>query len=411
MYSYVSAHLIPKGNAVQPVPVNISAMLLHTIFRDYTGGHITLSNPALGGLVYVDLIELQESTLPLRNLAFSAWLGSIGAHTIPSTPDEPDYALPKVVRYRDAFGSGFVATKIHPTFSGTVQIDDHELSDAIMTGEFLNVGYAQDYLLTAVNGFLHYSYPRENGIVIAGASRTLETGDNNAIGLLNFFDVGAIQQYRLNPQMVLNENDLPLHISVIVHLGVPLTGKSVLCSIGGVLHGQHDVVSILDRENGVIKIRTNKLDLLYRYMTTRRMIDLTGLDLNLPEPMETASLSQAFKTDSTVRNYLTCAYSFIVVIDNPTVAVSRTFPLYSELLGEYTSTLPDALPLIGNNGRIIPYRRTKQGSFFSLQIDKDEYRVPAYVTANPSDRDTVADLSHHSQREALKPYFLRISAK
>lgn len=411
MYSYVSAHLIPKGSAVQPVSVNISSMLLHTIFLNYQGGYITLSNPALGGLVYVELGELQQSTLPLRNLAFTTWLGSLGALTIPSTTDEPNYDLPKVVRYRDAYASGFAVNKIHPTYSGTVQVDNHELSDAIMTGEFLNVPYAQDYLLTTVNGFLHYSYPRENGIVIEGASRTLETGDNNSVGLLNFIDVGEIKQYRLSPTTVLNENDLPLHISAIIQLGVPLTGKTVLCSIGGVLHGEHDIVSVLDRENGVIKIRTNKLDLLYRYMTTRRMIDLSGLDLNLPEPIENASLTQAFKTDAAVMNYLTSTHSFAIVVDNPTMAVSRTLPLYSQLLGEYTSTLTDALPLIGNNGRLIPYRRTRQGAFFSLQIDKDEYRVPAYVTTNPADLGTVADVSHHSQREALKPYFLRISAK
>lgn len=411
MYTYVSAKLFPSGNSTAPIDVNISAVLLHTVFKSYKAGYVVLTNPALSGLLYMDINELQGTDLPLRNLTFTAWLAYIGNLTIPTSTVMPNHELTKQVLYRDAAEAGLIATKIHSSYSPTIDIDGEELSDALLTSQYLNVSYARDFILTTVSGYLHYSYPRDNGLCVRGAARTLEAGADGTIGLLNFFNVGEIAQYEITTSMLKNENSLPLHVSCIINLGVSLVGKSVLCSIGGVLHGEYDVVSVIDRSGGLIKLKTGMLDLAYRYMTSRRYIDLTRLNLNLPEPITRASLASAFKTDAAIKDYMTSPYTFIVIVDTERMTVTHTAPLYSELYGTYSTDIDEPLPLTSSTGRIVPYRRTKQQFGYALTIADDSYRSPIYITSDPEDALVISDISHHSQREKLYPRYMGLFAK
>lgn len=408
MYTYVSATLLEKGVHGIPQPVNISAMLLFNIFANYSAGTIVLTNPSLEGNQYVDLIELQASGLPLTNVAFNTWLGSIGSRTIPASTDAPPEPDPKYVLYQDAFDRGFHVNRISPVIHPSNNPPADMKTDAYIHADYIDNHRLQTKVLTTVNGYLHYSAPYLTGLKITDAGATLDISRKNNIGLLDFTYVGGLEQIRLTANMIKPEVGVAIKSSIIIVLNKDITNKSFLISIGGFLHGEHDICQVLNRQTGVIKILLWKINIIARIVSSYKGINLSSLDLNSTSENDPVLTMENLQRDSTVTNYLQVSQSFVIIVDAPVLYVDWTYPMSGEVFGVYDSDEDPQTPIINEQGRFIPYVRRVEGKIKGYCLTDDEYKIPVYQTADISLEEAIDDSSDVDGRDKAFPRFLKL---
>lgn len=411
-YAFINAYLVPKGTVQPPAAVAIGSMLLYDIFNNFSSGTIVLTNPSLIGDQYVDLVTLQQSGLPMPNITFNSWLGTLGVSPIPASTTAPSYIQPvKVaVTYQDTWATGYYLNRIHPTIPDATNLPVASLTDGLVTSDYgANVTALSTYGLFHVNGYLHRSFPNGTGVQLVGAGATTEVSGKNTSGILNFTSIGALTQIAITPDKVSLEPGLTYNNSAIINLNTDLTNKTLMMSIGGVLHTEQDVLLVLNRSQGIVKIRTGKMDFMERMVYQLDKIDLsslgimTGFSTSQTEIMSVPALT----APETIFKYLTLPQTFAIIIDNPNVFVEWTYPQNSGVWGRYTSQEDPVTPMIDVRGRFIPYIRKAEGRVISYITTDDEYRNFIYRTADINDLRVVTNGCKIGQYRAF-PRFLKI---
>jgi hypothetical protein len=117
-YSLNTAWLRERKKGAQLIEVSIGTVRLRTLFRTYKSGFIVLSNPALTKLQKLDFKKLQTLELPLGDLTFNNWLGSLGNAAIETEEYIPETSTkPKpFVTMIDAFAMGLEIEAVHDTY-------------------------------------------------------------------------------------------------------------------------------------------------------------------------------------------------------------------------------------------------------------------------------------------------------
>lgn len=400
MYSYVTAVLRKRKMGSPYKTVDVRNMLLSDIVDNYFDGWIELSNNLVTEHFFVDLPSLRRMALPYGQNVFQYWLGQVANIALPSYNGTPSIKTSQII-YSNGWQAGFSAQRCLP---GNAQVitdgsyPNSSLRDVLVTKSGYNGMQLSGKLLATVNGLLHCTSFNNAGMVILEAGRTLDTGNNNSFGLLDFENIGNVTTVSLTPQMILGTG---LSSKITIQLNQNLTNKTAMISMGGFLHAMDGSYTILDEVKGVIQIDTPQIDIPRRIQMTMPLIDLSPLGLAvLPTSNNAVSIS-AVMSDAVLRKYMCLSQSFIIIVDAPTMYVNKNIVGRTLIPGHYEYHQPSTLPLLDDYGRMLEYWSGGGGDNgagrpapYVMRINPREYsRVPLYETSDLEDIDWLYDVT------------------
>lgn len=377
-YSLNTAWLRERKKGAQLIQVSIGTVRLRTLFRTYKSGFIVLSNPALTKLQKLDFKKLQTLELPLGDLTFNNWLGSLGNAAIETEeyiPETTATAKPYVTMI-DAFAMGLEVEAVHDTYH-----PDNEVDRLLKTSLWINstqetLSNKRRRFCVAINGLLHRKEKLDDGIRVKSGRRTFDQSGYEVVSLLSFNDVATISEVGFTDSTINPASGVEMHRSVLLELGADLRNKSVLLSFCGIIHGEHDIVNVVDRDSGIIKIDLYRLDLFKMVQALQHVIDLSSLDLHLPDPYSESIFKERLRLERVIRAMFKLDQTFAIIVDTPTLDVTFDAPLDLELYGKYNDERNFKELLVDPTGRLMPYRKFKEGNIIAYAVGIDHYEFP-----------------------------------
>ena len=400
MYTLVTAVLRKRQMGSPYQTVDVSNMPLSDIVDNYFDGWIELSNSMVTEHFFVDLPSLRRMSLPYGGNVFQHWLGQVASIALPSYEGTPSITE-KHIAYSNGWQAGFAAQRCLP---GNAQVitdgsyPDSAMRDVLVTKQGFGGPSFAGKLLATVNGLLHCVSFNQAGMVILEAGRTLDTGNSNAFGIIDFEGVGAVSTVSLKPQMILGTG---LASKITIKLNQDLTGLTPMLSIGGFLHAMDGSYTILDEVQGVIQIDTPQIDIPRRIQMTMPLIDMSSLGLSvLPASPNAVSIS-AVMSDAALRAYMCLSQSFVILVNAQTLYTKKHLIGRTLIPGHYEYHKQATLPLLDDYGRLLEYwsgggEPTLSGypPVWALEINPREYsRVSIMETSELEENDALFDVT------------------
>lgn len=372
-YSYVSAVTRATRQTVQWTATDLSQVPLNSILQDYYEVSIELSNPfdATNTYLTTDILQsVMPQTIPSPTL--SAWLTSLGSHSLPTTTTAPLTTTTPVL-YSDAWQAGYVAVLTDMNASPDAALPDGAKDDLLLTKAGLDMASMSNYLLTTINGYLHLSGGSINGLYVKDGGKSQRIYNDNHVGVMSFYQIGTVQQIAITPSMIYKpSSDWAFSQAAWIDLGVSLANKIVLLSIGGYLHALDD--TYIKTGDSTIKVLFNRIAFPERIYQSQHAIDLSSLPLvkGPSSDSQQYTVSSIF-SDATILAYLTLSQSFAIVIDAKDFYVQKHDLEDPCNPGRYFGTAPLRYPLIGAYGKMYEYRLSQEMDTYVYGCDPMEW--------------------------------------
>lgn len=398
-YVLKTAHLIKKGRT-ESVETNISSMSLRNIFKNYTGT-IILTHTQLKGDFALEIRDLKKAELPFPDVSFNNWLSIIGNKSLPTTNYVPLVKQTKSnhVTFLDAFAFGLKVKDIHSKYHG---IEDSSLSDSIFISSVRNnLETLSDKFIVAVNGLLHQKESMNLGFKIIKARETIDKSKFLEVSLLNFSNVGSIKEVGFSNTEINKVTGIEMKESVLLETLTNLKNKSVVFSFCGCLITDKEVVTIIDRESGLLKLNLSMLNLFDLLTHIGKYIDFSSLGIPVDEHRRLLEKEELEK-ESVIRELLKSHLTFAIIIDNPGVETNYIYPFHTGLYGHYTENENYPYPLINSFGRIIGYRKFREMVAFGFRVADDEHEFP--IENRSDNRDVIYQGTNSHWSDRLKSY-------
>ena len=384
MYQLLTAFLREKGSHHFPVETSVGNVSILDVLTKYDLGHLELSNPAVNGTIYLDLLELRASILPFRNQTVDFWLGTLGNLSLGGSTTPITYEGTKMVRYVEGWSHGISAKRASPYREDALGLTSSESTDVIIEYKDGDYEHVNGNCCFVIGGYGHFSEPSTSGTRVKDGARTMDATSSNLVGILNFSDLGGITQLQINESMVHTEPNISLYNAVIVDTGLDLREKSVLCFIAGFLHGEHDIVKVVNRERGLVRIELHRLDIVMQTLVSMGHLDYSGVDFfSLVHPGN-VDVDQ-IKSDRAIMDILTMVQTFMVIVNQPVYNIDWRLPEQSTFTGRviYPDTVERVgYPLLDNYGRIVPYTIRKEPYSVVQVYSPLDNKVPALSLDN-----------------------------
>lgn len=386
MYKYVSSLLRSNTHNVGYLAVNIANMRMFDLLNQYSDGYIELSNPSLFRNIFVPLSDIRDNKYPFNNTTFNGWLTEMGNKTINGVTVKPTLKKGEVT-FIDAFQGGYKVSRIHrnDSFSGNVY-PRADLTDVFIHKTFTDKEYFQKHVLTSINGLLHLNIPRESGVQIVDAGKTLDVSQDNHVGILSFEQIGSLQQVPITDKMIGKVNPIyGLRSSVYLNLGLNIRNKKVLISFCGLLLGFDDLIDVIN-SNGLIRLNLHRLNLADIFLNIRQYLDVSEMDLD--EVMHSAQatrVDEIVNEDTVIKGLLKLSQTFLIIVDNTFITQKSIVPNPTKLINTKEWYLPNQYPYMSDKGLLLPYwKQIHPGQYTTvrrLYIKDTFYHHPVHDTS------------------------------
>lgn len=385
MYTLVKAVLRERGINEVWAQVDISNMTIPNIFKKYHSGYIVLSSPLLDHLQYIDIQLLKNTKIPMNTQPFTQWLQTLANTKLPASEVEPTFSEGKI-GYIDAWQGGYVIERADPqTGLPNKKRIETDLTDALITKPSVANSKFENALVT-INGFLHRCGVTKAGLLVKDAGSTLDTSMKNQVGIISFAKLAPIEIVGLKDDQILRvKDDVPLYKSAFLNLGIDLTNKSIIMSLGGFFNMSG--IEVINPEMGIIKLQLTQANLHKRLMESIGKINLKPLGLFMPENTpRSIPVTQAID-DVTIRKYLTMSQTFFVVVDTPALSVNRLMLSSVPKSGLYECANEPKLPMVSSIGLLPEYNKVLQGNTWVIRCGELWHKDYNYETGNLEQMD------------------------
>lgn len=409
MYQYVKAVLKERGKNKTWVETNVSLMTLSQIFSRFVSGHIELTNAVIGpGSFYVDLNALRGDNVRFINMNFEDYITAISPHQFPHLATEPVYET-KSILFADARQASFKLQRVYPD-DPTHEMESELLTDILVGKDFINVDHLKHRALFTVNGFLHRTVPwDEENVLIKDGGRSVLNSKNQTVGAISFAAIGDLQQIPFTDGMISSVGSRqPLRKAAYINLGVDITNKSVMVSIGGYLHLEDAVVDVVSLNPGVIRVSLDDIDWVRRVFEMRRHIGIDHLQLSESNTFSRGIVVDELYTDAFARRVLTMAQSFAIVVDTPTLWTEKLLISRSTFGCFHESPTEPLYPLVTQSGRMLDYWYRNENGNWVLDIDPTMVRDYLYRTSSWKESGVASEVLDHVSTQTPFGHLLAI---
>lgn len=415
MYRYVSSWVKPFKSSEPYTDKNLANTKISEILDTYIEGYFEVSHTALKAPVYFNLNYLRSPTVPLNiDLTMANWLTSLRNTRLPTFNKKPTYTTSKVYA-RDIFLSGYKVSPCEPNKNW-----DSNASIGSKTNLYLKVTPqvkmgVQTRCLTTVNGMLHRNYPFEHGLQIVDGGKSSFVANSHNCSLISFEEVGQIVQIPITDENLSKVSPaIPYKHSFVLNLGMNLTDKTFVISLGGYGYFNPSWIKVIDEERGLVLVEINHLDISHLLRHSRKLIDLSSLGIVEMDGKHEDDFGklrlEEVNSDVVVKKWLTLVQSFIVVVSTPNLSVDYLPTHTTGLLNTYEYHENPIYPLTDHYGRLPEYWVKRQHDAWIVQVRDGIYKNPLYKTGDANTLQFTNDIIPYHAEHTRNMYFLKIQS-
>lgn len=358
MYQYVKSFLKPIGINQSYQDINVSLMTLGELYKKFIDGYIELSNTAIAGNVFLSLADLKSCDLPKRdNLTFEFWLSYIGDLSLPTTDTRVQFTQKKI-SHRDALQAGYEPMICNRDAHYEAELPQSQKKDLYLTKSTGAIGLLRTRSLVSVNGHLHPHRPYYRGICVLGGGESTPADGSFLCSITSFATIGDVTFVPFTQSMIHRYAPAtPYSQKAIIDTVADLSNKTIMLSIGGVLVTSGDVIEVVNPENGIIKLNLSRFDMISAIYGAIGKINLESLGILNENSLVNNYLvpKTALHSDEVILKYLQLVQTFLIVIDNPNVQISKQPVSRTGIAGKFETRFNPSLPLIDETGHIVEY--------------------------------------------------------
>lgn len=407
MYVYVKAMLRKKNSDEPWKEVNIANMLLSTLFNDYSSGYIKLTNKYLSKPVYLDLQDFKAMEISTPDLTFNLWLSYIGNKTFVTNEVEPVYKEGEVT-YCDAWQAGYNIQRMNRVNTDTENMVNSDLPNLHITKSGVSSDTLGQYALTLVNGYLHFSDIHKNGMKVFDGAKTIDKSGNNQIGILSFMNIGPIKQVKITEQMISSTHDAAsLSRGLFLNLDQDITKYKVLMSIGGFLHYGKDCFSIVNTEEGIIRVDIDSINIHEKLLLAMKDIEFDEGALGISEHFPDSIVKEKILSDSSLKHFFTHNTSFVILVDTEIMSVEREMMDNVNLLHMYEYHTKPTRPMIDYYGRMPIYHFIKEVDKYVIKVNPQIASFFNYKSTE-GNYNRINDVTAPTHHNKMVGHFLKI---
>jgi hypothetical protein len=388
MYQYVKSFLKPVGVNQSYQDINVSLMTLGDIYKKFIDGYIELSNTAIDGNVFLSVEDLKSCDLPKRdNLTFEYWLSYIGNRSLPTTDTRVEFATKKI-SHRDALQAGYDLMICSRDAHYDANLPQSEKKDLYLTKSTGAIGLLRTRSLVSVNGHLHPHRSYYRGICVLGGGESTPATGNFLCSITSFATIGDVSFVPFSPPMIHRYAPAtPYSQQAIIDTAVDLSDKTVMLSLGGVLVTSSKVIEVVNPENGIIKLNLSRFDIVDAIYQSVGKINLESLGI-----LDENSLANNYRfpramllSDEVVLKYLQLVQTFLIVIDNPNVQITKEPVSRTGIAGKFEVKYNPTLPLVDDTGRIVEYWVDSQNDGWYILHTNSRWYKKRIIETKPVD--------------------------
>lgn len=411
MYVFKSSFLKAKKTNIGYQNIDVSNIPMRELSENYLDGYIVLTHTQLRGTFYLTIEALRSSKLPITiSQTFNQWLTHNHDKQLPTINTKPEY-IQGVVKYGDAFQSEFRVDQVARYMPITANVSKADKVDLLLRKGIPDPNALYKRMLVTVNGFLHRGFTHEDGVAIAGGGTTFNNTGVNTVGILSFYDVCDLKQYKITENMITpSSSTSPLYHEVLINLGIPLINRSVLMSLGGHLITDNAVVDIVNAEVGIVIVRLKKLDIVKMIMNSVSILNLDSLGVfqetknityNKVKPADLTS-------DIIIKKYLQLEQSFVIVAECDSIHTEFSEVGVTGLPGLYEVPKEPRYPMIDSQGVLCEYIKSNTSDVWAIRLTDDITKKYMYKTNIDYDNETINSMSPTYRWYHDDPRFVKI---
>lgn len=415
MYQYVKSFLKPVGVNQSYQDINVSLMTLGDIYKNFIDGYIELSNTAIDGNVFLSVEDLKSCDLPKRdNLTFEYWLSYIGNRSLPTTDTRVEFTTKKI-SHRDALQAGYELMICSRDAHYDANLPQSEKKDLYLTKSTGAIGLLRTRSLVSVNGHLHPHRSYYRGICVLGGGESTPATGNFLCSITSFATIGDVSFVPFTQSMIHRYAPAtPYSQQTIIDTAVDLSDKTVMLSLGGVLVTSSKVIEVVNPENGIIKLNLSRFDIVDAIYQSVGKINLESLGI-----LDENSLANNYRfpramllSDEVVLKYLQLVQTFLIVIDNPNVQITKEPVSRTGIAGKFEVKYNPTLPLVDDTGRIVEYWVDSQNDGWYILHTNSRWYKKRIIETKPVDEIVALNQSMAvNDYYEIAPQFLNIVAQ
>lgn len=368
MYQFVKAIGISRAFGSQWAAVDLLNVPFKEIFTLYSKVFLTLTAAFQAEPLVVDLDSLKDDYA-----SFNGTLADLLVVLETRTLTGSDYVPSGYVnyaKYSDAIRSGY---KIGLTSIGMHLPDNYPISDMpdlVLTRPKFNTDLSliHKHCLVSVNGFIHRTDTDGTAAFVYDGGVTHRLSKKNQLGILSFFNIGAVKQVAIDVDSVHSPNDTTtLYQRTYFSIEGDLKGKSIILVLGGYLVFLEPGVFWQTGDNS-FALNFDAIPLLARYFESKEYIDLSSLTMPInTENPDMIHVPTVF-SDEVIKQYLALSQTFVAVIDTPHLFTNTRAIRHSVLPGMFTTYQEPVYPLIVNYGKIADYWKVEEDGHWAITV-------------------------------------------
>lgn len=378
MYIYISSLVKYKNRPTGWVKNDIRNYKMKDIIKEFENVYFTFENTILAGHHYCFLNDLLTVPVSLDK-TLTQVLSDIDNTFLPTTTTGK-ILKSRSATFADVLQGGWNFITSRPSTPPDAESIGSLRTDLFLSKDGISPEEAGKSLLCLVNGMAHWTYTAYNGLVALDAAKTMKKTDSNLVNFLNLGHLGEISYINLDEDSIKEgtASMLTETYDVYLELAQDLTNKSVIISIGGLLYFEGNVIKVINREKGHIKLNWHRIDhgtLFYEIATCIKPDDLGTIMDNISAGILTKS--SIYDPDN-LKAILNMSQSFVIVVDTPNVVYEYKSVNDGALKNVLYSSIFPNKPIKGFSPRLLPYRIKEESGLYAIHVD--EYRVPAFTS-------------------------------
>lgn len=243
----------------------------------------------------------------------SQWLADLGANALTHLMEGYPKLTLKSAKY--VAGASIVGTiklsapNVHPT-------QDTELdlcSELFIKYDRVDMEKLSRNTLWSVNGYYLPHVVSSGGIRIKEAGNIIQKTSATSFGFLDFSHIGKVVTKPITKDMIYKVDETTTsQFTLYIDAKENIADKTIGICIGGYLHLLDGTIKTIAQNK--IAMQLGKFDLSQRIIESTDILNLSWIGV---DDLEHSINSDKLKYDNIINQYLTTAYSFLVIIDNP----------------------------------------------------------------------------------------------
>lgn len=265
-----------------------------------------------------------------------------------------------------------------------------------------------NYLMT-VNGYIYSTEYIGGKLYIPNATLSMIRSRANAMGMINFTNLGTISKVKITPDMITTDPVLPAYEKIMI--AFPVEVKKPILIMAGYLVFENPEYFYRISDNMFV-LRLDRLNYVERLYELNRYRDIfKELDVPVSNTNDSMVDGGVIRSEAVIKKFLSLHNSFLVNLDADNLTVAKIYTDKTSVPLNFRTEYPPILPLIVGYGKVTEYFQERSTEGKHNVVTQDGY-YNNHVFSAQSYRDIAVYNSHRlpGTTYRLSPgFFLDIS--